>query len=267
MRLPIYCIALVILLFSTCIGSAQNQDFLVTVKGDTVRGKLKILTSAYEKQVHISAAAKKKNNYSILQVRIMQLAGERYEPVKLGQSYVFMKLVKEGYLSLYAFQLERQISYDGRYLRKKDGQGMEVPNLAFKKNMAKFMNDCPSVVSKINEGEWGRGDLNAIIDEYNTFIISNTAAATTKLVSSTSPVQEVTAPAATFLNQWILLEEKVKTSGLSSKSDALEMIADIKNKLSRGEKIPRFLSEGLKASLESDTQLLEALTAALAAVN
>jgi hypothetical protein len=247
--------------FCTCFGaltlSAQDNDFLVTVKGDTVKGKLRILATDYDRQVQVTTVARKKSNYSILQIRKFSLDGEQYEPVKLGQAYVFMKLVKEGYLSLYAFQMERQMTYEGRYLRKRDGQGIEVPNLGFKKNMAKFMEECPSITNKISAGDLGRSDLNTIIDEYNSCIATNT------LSVAKSPTLTQPAVANESASQWVMLEEKVKASNLSTKNDALEMIADIRNKLSRGEKIPKFLSEGLKTSLAGDQQLLDMLTLAL----
>jgi hypothetical protein len=53
---------------------------------------------------------------------------------------------------------------------------------------------------------------------------------------------------------WDVLEQKVKAEpDFEGKSNALDMIAEIKGKVSRSEKIPNFLIEGLKSTLTQET--------------
>jgi hypothetical protein len=229
------------------------QDYVLTAKGDTLKGEVKMFVNGVEKRVQVTQENKKKTTLNILQVKSFVLKKERYRPVKFGDTYVFMKLLKEGYLSLYSFQLNGQLTYDGRYLLKMDGKGMEVPNLGFKKNMTKFLSECIEVSAQIESGKYGYGDLNDIIDRFNQCINSNTFAQTTSTLNSdkSSKVK---------LDQWEALETQIQASSITEKNDALEMIKEIKNKLSKGEQIPKFLSEALKSALKSD----EALSSALA---
>lgn len=238
--------------FVLLITTAHAQDYVLTAKGDTLKGEVKMFVNGADKRVQVTQDDKKKTTFNILQVKSFVQRKEQYRPVKFGDTYVFMKLLKEGYLSLYGFQLNGQLTYDGRYLLKLDGKGMEVPNLGFKKNMTKFLSECTEVSSQIEAGKYGYSDLNAIIDQFNKCINSNTFA---QMGSTTQSEKTPTVK----LDQWEALETKIQASNLAGKNDALDMVKEIKNKLSKGEQIPKFLSEALKSALKND----EALTSAL----
>ena len=61
---------------------------------------------------------------------------------------------------------------------------------------------------------------------------------------------------------WDVLERKVKdTSDFAGKADALELITDIKTRLSRSEKIPNYMVEALKSSLTPANLTTELQTA------
>jgi hypothetical protein len=232
---------LLFLLLMLVYQCTKAQDHVITAKGDTIVGEVKPLTYGVEKKVQVTTAGKK-NVISILQTRAFTYKGERFEPVKNDKGYVFMKVIKSGYLSLYAFQLENQNSYDGLYLVKKDGSRMEVPNLSFKKMMNRFLEDCSAVTSKIESGELSKRSLETIVDEYNNCVQNRTIDHDKVLAQSREQSKK--------LGAWDILEEKVKSKAdFEGKSDALEMITDIRNKVNRGEKVPNFLIDGLKNSL------------------
>src|SRR6188768_3527079 len=132
---------LIFLLFMLVYQCSKAQDYVVTSKRDTIHGAVKPLLYGAEKKVQVTTSDKKKTILPITQTSSFSYDGEIYHPVRTEKGYVFMKLLKEGYLSLYAFQMENQMTYDGRYLTKKDGTKMEVPNLSFKKNVTKFVAD------------------------------------------------------------------------------------------------------------------------------
>jgi hypothetical protein len=228
------------------------QDYVLTAKGDTLKGEVKMFVNGVDKRVQVSQDKKKKTTFNILQVKSFVLKEEQYRTVKFGDTYLFMKLLKQGYLSLYGFQLNGQLTYDGRYLLKLDGKGMEVPNLGFKKNMTRFLSECNEVTSQIESGKYGYNDLNTIIDQFNKCINSNTFAQTATTLNSEKTLM-------VKLEQWEALETNIEASGIVEKNDALEMVKEIKTKLSKGEQIPKFLSEALKSALKND----EALTSAL----
>ncbi|SKC86244.1 hypothetical protein [Ohtaekwangia koreensis] len=229
----------VLMLVYQCVSA---QDYVVNVKGDTLTGSIKPLTFGPDKKVQVTSADKKKTVVPIFQVKAYSLKGEVYQPVKGPSGYTFMKLLKAGYVSLYAFQLENQTSYDGRFLLKRDGTGTEVPNLSFKKITSRFFNDCPAIESKIEDGTYGKKDLDTIIDEYNACINGRTAEHTQVIATRTEQVKKI--------NSWDILENKVKgLTEFEGKTNALEMIGEIKNKISKSEKVPNFLINGLKGTL------------------
>jgi hypothetical protein len=221
----------------------KAQDYILTSKGDTLRGETKPISFGAEKKVQL-IADNKKTIHPIFKVREFTYRGDRYQPVKGVTGYSFMKVIKSGYLSLYSFQLDNQVTYDGQFLTKKDGSGIEVPNLAFKKTMSHFLEDCASVSDKIKSGDLGKKNLELIVDEYNACVQNKT----------TTPQKTPVIVQSDEVNQKIktldALETTIKSkTDFDGKNDALEMVSEIKNKINRGEKIPNFLVEGLKNSL------------------
>ena len=224
---------------------ADAQDYVVTSKGDSLIGEVKPLFYGVDKRVQLSQEGKKKVVYPMFQVRSFYFRGEVYQPVKGPEGWTFMKLQKAGYLSLYTYQLPNQVTFDGSFLVKMDGRGMEVPNISFKKAMQKFLSDCPPVAEKIDNGDLAKKDLNKIIDEYNACIDANTI--DHGKVIAKQEVQEK------VIGVWDVLEEKVKAEpDFEGKSNALDMITEIKGKVARSEKIPNFLIDGLKNTLTQD---------------
>jgi len=223
----------------------QAQDFLVTSKGDTIRGEIKPLSYGVDKKVQVVGPDRKKTTYPMFQVRTYKLKDAYYQPVKGPDGYSFMKVIRSGYLSLFAYQLPNQVTYDGQFLQKRDGRGMEIPNLTFEKSMKNFLEDCPTVVDRIENDELNKKDLLQIVDEYNDCIQGRTAA------HERVVAQKVVAEKK--LSSWDVLEDKVKNAAdFESKATALEMIQDIKGRIARSEKIPNFVLDGLKNALSQE---------------
>ena len=254
-----YCVIhiLLFLLFMIVYQCAHAQDYVVTLKGDTIRGEVKQINFGPEKKVQVTREGKRKEIYTIVQTKNFVLKGEKYEPVRMEKGYVYMKVIKSGYLALYAYQLENQFSYDGTYFYKRDGQGMELPNLTFKKSMTRFLEDCPDVVSRIESGLLSRKDVGAIVDEYNACIASNTKAHQSTTTTNTEQTKK--------LNAWDVLDEKVKAATFEGKADAIDMIKEIKSKISKSEKVPNFIIEGLKSAM-TNSGLNAELESALAEI-
>lgn len=236
---------------------ATAQDYIITAKGDTLRGQVKVFVNGVDKRVQVTQSDKKRLTFNILQVRGFVLEEEKYRPVKFGETYVFMKLLKQGYLSLYAFQMNGNLNYDGRYLLKMDGRGIEVPNLGFKRSMTRFLSECTELATQIEEGKRGYSDLDSIIDQFNACINAKTIA------QSGNSIKQETVTTTVNLEQWNALETRIQNSSLPEKNDALDMIKDIKNKLNKGEQIPKFLTEALKGVVKNDEGLAADLTKAL----
>ncbi len=228
---------------------SHAQDFVVPVRGDTIKGAVRPTGMGITQRVQITPEDGKKKSFGVTEVRSFRYKDEVYHPVKGLDGYVFMKMLREGYLSLYGFQPANQTSYDGRFLSRRDGQGMEVPNLTFKKSISRFLADCPAVADKVDAGELGKRDIELIVDQYNACVTKNTTAAAVEN-------QKLTPLDA--------LEQKVKGKAeFPGKSDALDMITEIKKKVQRQEKVPNFMIEGLKGTLSNQTDLAPELEATL----
>jgi hypothetical protein len=232
----------------TMAGYAQAQDYVVTLKGDTLRGATKILTYNKLDKVEIRVDGKKKV-FSALEARTVASKNALYHTVQLpGTGIMYMKLLRKGYLSLYGFRLPNQVAYDGLYLRKLDGQSMEVPNLTFKKSMSEFLSDCESLKEKLKSGEYGKRDLEKIVDAYNE-------------CRETQPKKPVE-PVAVVDDKIQYMDEllkKLEGSDFATQKDAVDILKDIRNKSAKGETIPNYLLEGFKSSVAGQSGLAEDL--------
>jgi hypothetical protein len=251
---PMICSLLLMLLSLPAIG----QDYVLTTRGDSLTGKVRALHFGPDKKVQITSADKEKTSLSLFQVREFSSDGDIYHPIRGEKGYVFMKLLQPGYLSLYAFQIENQARFDGLLLKKADGDIMVVPNLGFKKYVSQFLEDCPDVVSRIDEGELNKRNLTELVNAYNQCIQGRT-------VNRDEIIAEKEQQNA-MIDAWTSLEQKVRSMEFGEKTNALEMIAEIKKKLDRKETIPNFLVEALRNSLK-DTGLTPDLEQALGQLN
>jgi hypothetical protein len=235
---------LLFLLLMLVYQCAKAQDVLVTHQGDTIKGAIKIMAFGASTEVRVTTPDKKKSNYNAFKIKYFSLDGVKYKPVSVpSEGIKFMQVIEEGYLSLLAFQAENQTSYDAQYLLKRDGNGMEVPNLTFKKGMSKFLADCENVKQKIDAGDLAKKDIVQIVKDYNGCVDDRTKS------------QSVAAESFVEQTKKISALDKLETSVINKpdfegKADALEMIADVKGKIKRGEKIPKFIQDGLRNSLD-----------------
>jgi hypothetical protein len=249
---------LVILFFVLGYGAASAQgDYVVTIKGDTLWGKLRYYnnsgvkyTGNNSKYVQLIPVEGKKSTHDILKTISFRMGNEIYHTIKFDQGYTFMKLIQSGYLSLYAYQMENQTTWDGRYFVKKDGTLLDVPNLGFKKRVTRFIADCPNVVKDVESGVLSRSDLLKLVDAYNTCV-----------ELKTTPKPPVASPVS---KTWSNLEAAVKAlPEFDKKSDAIEMILEIQSKISKNETVPSFLINGLKDALKEQSSIKETLDLAL----
>ena len=142
---------------------------------------------------------------------------------------------------MYGFRIEKQFTYDGRYLVKLDGDAMEVPNIGFKKSMEEFLKNCESVSDQVKSGELGKKHLDSLITLYNSCIDQTSKPNT--LPNAVVTDTKVSLPALDSL------QGKIEQSTLDSKQDVLDLIKDIDNKVQSNQAIPNYLIEGLKGYL------------------
>ncbi len=197
-----------------------------------------------------------KTTYSIFDTKAYTLGGETYMPIRNYDRYEFMRLVSTGYVSLYAFKPQNQNGYDGLFLQKMDGTFMEVPNIGFKKHMGRFLEDCGDISERISSGDLTRKNLEEILREYNSCITNRTKEKQAIIVTKIENKEKA--------DPWQTLDEKIKnTAEFDGKSTALEMVAEVINKVTKNEKVPSFVIDGLKNVLRNQEQLKEPLENAL----
>ncbi len=99
-------------------------------------------------------------------------------------SNIFLRIESDGYLKLFNFYFTR--SSPGMYnastgmttggyaysvekfvLQKGSGQLKRPSGLTFRKDMMQYFNDCPALVQKIENREFRKGDIQAIVRFYN----------------------------------------------------------------------------------------------------
>jgi hypothetical protein len=219
---------------------AQSGDYLVPAFGDTLRGKVQPLTFGSFDQVQIILDGRKRV-FNVLEVRTFQCDKIIYKPIKLNNKYWFMQLISSGYLSVYAFRYENTPHFDGRLLVTMDGRSLEVPNIGFKGTMADFLDDCPALSDRIRSSELKKKDFELIVREYNNCRQDNPVAQ-----PAVSPLVDNRSLAALDA-----MERKATQVSFEGKADALELLADIRQKLGRGEKIPKYQVDVLRSYFES----------------
>jgi hypothetical protein len=249
-------IVLMVLLGALFQESFCQANYLITIKGDTLRGDVKILSYDLVDRVQL-VADKKKKSFTALEARTVFLDKKLYHSIPYDGRYKFMILLKNGYLSLYGFRVEKQFAYDGRYLVKRDGEAIEVPNLRFKKSMQEFLKDCSTVREQIKNGQLGRKNLDTLLTLYNSCIDQNTQQL--RLAEQTVSKGEVSLPALETLRS------QVEKSTLSSRQDILDLVNDIDAKVKSRQPVPNYLVEGLKGYL-ANTEYKEDLEILMAAL-
>lgn len=246
---------LILLLMYHC---SAAQDYLVTTRGDTIRGELRPLMFGLEKKVQVRTDSDKEV-YSLLQTRFYSINNVSYYPVKAPYGYTFMELVKSGYLSMFRFQPENSTIFSATFLQKADGTGIELPNLGFRKQMTAFLSDCEQISARIESGELKKSDIDEIVDGYNACIQNRTVSVKREI--------EQHFEAKSTLSVWEDLEKAVTAGNdFENRGTVLEMIGDIKNRITRKEKVPNFILEGLRSALSDKPDLEKPLSAALSSV-
>ncbi len=236
--------------------SAQAQNYVITTKGDSLPGNIKLFS--YDLLDRVQVNTEKKTTLTAIQIRSIFLNGETYKPARLGNAIRFMKVVKTGYLSLYAFKPENLSQYDGRMLIKMDGNSIEVPNLGFKKILIEFLGDCEEVTARIKGGEFARKDLESIIYAYNKCMGDKTYAIAKQATITETSKDKLKAIAT--------LRSKIEKAKDVKSKDALELLADIEAKIKKGDAIPNYQREALKelvANIPDTTNELEDILAFL----
>lgn len=237
----------IISLFVFTIAFSQDSDYIITLKFDTIRGEAKVLSYDLIDRVQLTFN-KKKTSYTALQIRRAVVKGEEYAPVKLENAIRMMKIIRSGFVSLYAHRAAGQPGYDTRIIQRVGQNAMEVPNLGFKKIIAETVSDCPEVADKVRSGDFGRNDIEAIVTEYNTCV----AGVNQRRIEAAELSSAPASPAAALIDK---VKTKVSASDISNKTEVTELLTSVADRVKKKEAVPSYMKEGLKSYLGSREDL------------
>jgi len=244
---------LVSILFLVSYYSVAQSDYVVTLKSDTLRGEVRILSYDQIDRVQVSAKGRKEM-FTALQVSIVSIDDSYHKAVQQENSVRLMKIIKSGYLTLYGFKQPNMSSYDGRFLVKLNGTTLEMPNIGFKKVMASFLEDCAEVSSQVKNGMLSKNDIEEIIDRYNLCVTkSKPAMETQALAIETTPEKTLQ------LDAVLRFADKIKELDFDAKQDVLDILRDIQSKVEKGESVSKYQLDGLQATLKDQPTVTEEL--------
>jgi hypothetical protein len=226
-------------------SASFGQDYVVTIKSDTLHGDVKLMSYDLLDRVQLSQG-KKKTTYTAMQVRRAVMKGEQFAPVKFENGIRMMKVIHTGILSLYAYRGPQQGGYDTKILQKVGRYSIEVPNMGFKKIVGDITKECPDVSEKVDNGDLDRTDIDKIVAEYNTCV----EARNKEKIEAALPKKAT--PANDLLEK---LKTKVSESDLSNKEDVNDLLNSISDRLRKNEPVPAYMKEGLKGYLGSRDDL------------
>lgn len=232
-------------------AALQAQDYLVTTKKDTLRGKITIASyTTSDRAVLTSETDKKKTEYQAYTVLSIRIDTFTYIPVRTPDAFRFVQLKKNGMLRLCFARQAPGTPYNIPYLVKLSGEVMEVNALRFKKTVSRFLAECTTVQQKIEDESLGRGDLEKIVDTYNRCLVQQTTVAFT---ASEDPKLE----ALTAFN-------KTLSQDASVPPEAMDILKDLYTKVKEGRPAPNYLTEGLREALKGHPTYAEELETLLA---
>jgi hypothetical protein len=218
-------------------AALQAQDYLVTTKKDTLRGKITIASyTTSDRAVLTAEADKKKSEYQAYNVLAVRIDSFTYIPVRTPDAFRFMRQKKGGLVSLCFSRQAPGTPYNIPYLVKVSGEAMEVNALRFKKTVSRFLEECANVRQKIEEESLGRDDLEKIVDSYNRCLVLQTTVAFT---ASEDPKLE----ALTAFNKTLSKDATVPP-------EAMDILKDLFAKVKEGRQAPNYLTDGLREALK-----------------
>jgi hypothetical protein len=220
-------------------SASYSQDFLVTLKSDTLRGEIRILSYDLIDRLQLNSD-KKKTTYTALQVRSASIKNEMYSPIRYDNAIRMMKVIRSGFLSLYSFRVASQVTYDGRLLLKMGNPPQEVPNIGFKKYIGQLVEDCPDVADRVKTGELDRNKITDLVDRYNECVVG------IQERRLESAAQQVSNPTIDFIEEF---RTRVNGSDLTTKNEVNDLLNSITEKVRKKEPVPAYMKEGLKGYL------------------
>lgn len=271
----------IILYFTVATLDAQDQ-YIVKLNGDTIRGKLLINPMRDNTQsIYFRHPDGSKENLRPIRVSYVYYDEEyQFRSIPFYNQRLFMQVVKEDRnLSYYHYIHKRDNSVaTTKIFAKPNGDALELSAITFKKQVSEFLDDCPQVNARIEAKEYKYKDIDQLFEDYNNCDIQTVSASSTRVAAtqttpaatSTTAVMETgdnanpgSSGAATTKKQEKLAQVDVfrkyvrEMDDFEHARDVLEWLTDIEYRVSQDREIPNYLWNSLDAMTAGNDDLQE----------
>ncbi len=259
--------------------NAQDQ-YIVKLNGDTIRGKLQINPMRDNSQsMFFKYLDGSKENVRPIRISYVYYDEEhQYRSIPFYNQRLFMQILKEGRnLSYYHYIRKRDNSVaTTKVLAKPNGDALEISALTFKKHVSEFLEDCPQIQAKVDAKEYRYKDLDQLVDDYNNCDIQVVLASSVNSSSkSTGSMESATVTAAAAgadsnntgsmgsgkqakLEQIDAFRKYVRgLNNFEHARDVLEWLTDVEYRVSQDRDVPNYLWNSLDAMTNGNDQLQE----------
>ncbi len=251
---------------------AQDNQYIVKFNGDTIRGKLQLNLSR-DNSLSMLFKAEGENKKNIIPLRFNYVYYDeehKFRSVAFFNQRLFMQIIKEHkHISYYNYIYKRDNSIlNTIVVSKPSGDAFELSGLTFRKQVIKFMKDCPEIVAKLEIKKYRYKDYVKLFADYNDCmetppppavpVVVTTAAVTgTSLVAPASP--STTTMDDRQREKLVNIDEFSQyLSGLTDykySKDVSEWISDVTARVTQNRAIPNYLWNSLNAMTEEHPEL------------
>ncbi|MEM0939124.1 MAG: hypothetical protein AAF600_04050 [Bacteroidota bacterium] len=155
------------ILFSiVSISTIAQEDYIVTIRKDTVYGDARIVSVNYPDKVILRKNDGKKE-YQSFQVQTINIDGEFYDPIIYQNKRTIARRVIKGSLSYYKIRPPDHYEFYKEILLKENLESTEIPNISFRKMISGFLSECIELQKQINDRIFTKNNIREIVHFYN----------------------------------------------------------------------------------------------------
>ncbi|MDH3708373.1 MAG: hypothetical protein OER04_00720 [Cyclobacteriaceae bacterium] len=268
-----------LIFLSTLALQAQDRQYIVKLNRDTIYGKLQMNPLRDNSQlIYFKADDGEKMNLRPLRAAYVYYNQKyQFRSVIFANRRLFMQIVREDErVSLYNYIHKRDNSLvTSRVVIRQDGEAVEISILNFKNQMIEFLEDCPPVVAKLESRAYKFKHYQTMLAEYNQCELLQYPSNPTATSQAATPPPAVTSETSQPVPPVVIdpqksdiqllrlnkLEEfEQYVTGLQNfqfRSDVLELVNDLENRVHQNSDIPNYLWSTLEAMVQDDPELTE----------
>lgn len=230
-------------IISSAVATAQSEEVYLTT-GDTLTGKIDILLPSEAFEEIILKTDGNKRRIKSFQMLGFKSDDKTYKIIKYGLKYRIMQEILDGYLGLYRFRSGNSYDFGSRFLYKATNEGMEVPNITFKKSVAEFVEECPDVQTAVKNKVYKGSNIEDMVKAFNECLDETPQYSDNEGEDKKSKKKDAKPSKELKLIQSI--SAKLKAEGIDE--ELVTLLDDIEGKIENGEKVPGYLTGALQES-------------------